>query len=114
MTRKDPDPVTRWATEHYGFHDDPAPQAATEALPVSPSPAAAGQSPAGQGAGVRRRELLTWGGGLLSLAVVVGIGVVAVADESGDAAPEAGVPIVITRVDGGADPQARHLHGGHR
>jgi hypothetical protein len=114
MTRNDPDPVTRWATEHYGFHDDPARGAATEASPVSPSPAAAGQSPAGQGAGVRRRGLLTWGGGLLSLALLVGMGAVAVADDGGDAAPESGVHIVIDRVDGGADPQVRHPHGDHR
>lgn len=79
-TNSGPDPVNRWATEHYGFADDePDPGAGTThpspsirhplAAPTSPTPAA----PLGR----RRRALVA--AGVLVASLVAGFGGVAVA-----------------------------------
>jgi hypothetical protein len=71
------DAVNRWATEHYGFDDEPGAAAVSEtsAMPPSSRPGARIAS------GPRHRLLL--GAGVLALLVAGGAGGAAVADAAG-------------------------------
>jgi acyl dehydratase len=84
MTNDDAGPANRWATEHYGFADEPAHRdapAADAAVKVTgETPSEGGRPRSGRRAGLIAS-------GVLSLALVAGIGGAAVA--AGDA-PGAG------------------------
>jgi hypothetical protein len=114
MTSNHPDPVTRWATEHYGFPDEPTAEANAENSHFTSPPSAAVQAAAGPGTGARGRVPLRWAGGLLSLALVVGVGAFAVAADGSDTGSASGASIVVTRLDADAGPRAGHPHGDHR
>jgi hypothetical protein len=109
------DPVNRWATEHYGFEDtdtsppeSPAPPEAAHSSAALSTPAAEGHTVAGSApASGRRTGFLV--GGVVSLALVVGLGGVAVAaaDDGGRGGPDNGRGRVVqlddgSRGDGGA------------
>lgn len=84
MTNDDAGPANRWATEHYGFADEPADRdaPATDAAvrATRPTPSGCGRPRSG-----RRAALIA--SGVLSLTLVAGIGGAAVAAGS---APGAG------------------------
>lgn len=88
-TNDNPDPVNRWATEHYGFEDGLAaqdagrPGSASSTTPTRPPGDAVPRSG-------RRKALMA--AGVLSLALTMGIGGVAVADD-GDNAGRGGGPV---------------------
>jgi hypothetical protein len=79
MTNAGPDPVNRWATEHYGFEDDAADQDAT----TTPTPPSRTASTPTAPPGRRRNALVA--AGVLVASLVAGFGGVAVAaDAPGD------------------------------
>jgi hypothetical protein len=105
------DPVNRWATEHYGFEDPESDQPEGQTAPQAhePSPAAQQAAPvpadqpvaAAAPAAGRRTGLLV--GGIVSLALVVGLGGVAVAaaDDGGRGGPPDGDRGRVVQVDDG-------------
>ena len=75
-TNAGPDPVNRWATEHYGFEDDAAEQD-TPTTATGP----AGTSPAPH-VSLRRRRSALVAAGVLAASLVAGFGGVAVAADA--------------------------------
>jgi hypothetical protein len=84
MTSNDnSDPVNRWATEHYGFQDEPAAQVVATA--GSPVPSSGPVRPrAGDAPVPGRRRTTCIAAGVLSLALIAGIGGVATASVADD------------------------------
>jgi hypothetical protein len=83
-TEHNPDPVNRWATEHYGFEDEPVAQdAAAAGSPIPASSPAVARPWADEVPGRGRRTSLIAAAGVLSLALVAGIGGFAVAEDGG-------------------------------
>jgi hypothetical protein len=76
-----PDPVNRWATEHYGFDDEPTP----------PAPAAHTEAPrapaAERSAHPRRRSALVGGAVVGVLASAAGLGAISMAGNAADGGP---------------------------
>jgi hypothetical protein len=111
-TNGTPDPVNRWATEHYGFQDDASPDA-FESRPAPPtgSPLAAAGAP-----GLGRKAVLAAAGGILGFVVIAGIGGVATADVGGDGArPDGGRDGITARFDGDGRAGGQGVTGGgHR
>jgi hypothetical protein len=113
------DPVNRWATEHYGFEEDfadaaPAPSATRETR----APVARARRPrAGIVPRARRRSALI-ASGVLSLAMIAGIGVVtiAAADEAGGpgGGPPGGVRSAVVQFDGDVGGHAGNPGRGDR
>src|SRR3954447_16650550 len=80
MTGNEPESVNRWATEHYGFVDEPASvetAAADPAAPVARATRSRGDEPRPR----RRTGLIA--SAVLSLGLVAGIGGAAVASDAG-------------------------------
>jgi hypothetical protein len=77
-----PDPVNKWATEHYGFEDDAPDPDHGAVAPSSPPVAATAQQPVNGAPRPHRRTVLL-ATGALSLALIAGIGGAAVAAGSG-------------------------------
>jgi hypothetical protein len=94
MIGNEPESANRWATEHYGFVDDPA---SVEAADVT-TPAAAGATPSAHGGPRSRRRTGLIASAVLSLALVAGIAGAAVASDAG---PDGGRQAT-TQLDGGA------------
>ena len=102
-THPNPDPVNRWATEHYGFQDEPGAQdAAASASPIPATSPTAARPRADVAPGRGRRTSLVAAAGVLSLALVAGIGGFAVANDGG---PGGGGP------GGGTDGSALRFDG---
>src|SRR3954447_5407647 len=99
-----PDPVNRWATEHYGFEKDAASDQAGGALPPDVRHLSAGVGP-----GVGRRTVLFAAGSVLGMALIGGISGIAVADDGDRGGPGAGPAGggrdgAVTRSDGEGRP----------
>jgi hypothetical protein len=95
-----PDPVNRWATEHYGFEDDAAEQD-TPTTTTGP----AGTSPTPEVPPRRRRSALV-AAGVLAASLVAGFGGVAVAADApgnGSVDDRGAGRGVIVRFDRGGD-----------
>jgi hypothetical protein len=111
-----PDPVNRWAIEHYGFQDAPeAPDAAASGSPIPALPTAAARPRAGTVRGRGRRASLIAAAGVLSLALVGGIGGFAVAEGGGPGdRPGGGRNQVAVRFDGAGDGRTGNPGAGRR
>jgi hypothetical protein len=103
MTPQEPESANRWATEHYGFEDagNHAGRALEAAAPSGSS------SPRNDARRSRRRTTTLIASAVLSVAVVAGIGGVAVASDDGPVGGHDG----ITHVDRAGDHGGR---GGRR
>lgn len=110
MTGNEPESANRWATEHYGFVDEPA-NGDTGAADVAPP--ASRPTPAAHGERHTRRRAGLIASAVLSLALVAGIGGAAVASDDG---PDGGGHVIM-QLDGGpgdGDGGHRGGGGGHR
>src|ERR1700712_2180470 len=96
MTSNKPESANRWATEHYGFLDDP-PSVETAAADLA-VPAHGRTSSRHVGPRSRRRTGLI-ASAVLSIGLVLGIGGIAVASDDGPDGGRHG----ITQLDGGGD-----------
>jgi hypothetical protein len=76
-----PDPVNRWATEHYGFEDEPNPP------PPAPSAAAPRPRAPMRSSHPRRRSAWLAGGVLSVLLGAVGVGGITMAANAADPGP---------------------------
>jgi hypothetical protein len=89
-----PDPVNRWATEHYGFDDEPAVPTAAAVPPPVERPRANRR--------LHRRVLLA---GVLGLTLTGAVGGAAVAADQGDGGPGARDGLVhLDRTGGNGGP----------
>src|SRR3954447_1183048 len=95
MIGNEPESANRWATEHYGFVDDPARVETGAADPAAP---AAGPTASPHGGARSRRRTGLIASAVLSLALVTGIGGAAVASDAG---PDGGRHAT-SQLDGGA------------
>src|SRR4051812_37690883 len=86
-----PDPVNKWATEHYGFEDDAPDPGDSAVAPTSPQ--VAGTAQQHDKAPRPRRRTVLIAAGALSLALLAGIGGAAVAAESGPDGPGGGTGV---------------------
>src|SRR3954447_7715755 len=109
MTGNEPESANRWATEHYGFVQDPVRgDAGAEGLPA-PS---ARPTPSSHGGSRPSRRTGLIASAVLSLALVAGIGGAAVGSDAGPDGGRHGT----TRLDGGAgrgDLAPRGHRGAH-
>jgi hypothetical protein len=112
-----PDPVNRWATEHYGFEDAPTPQAPP--LRSRSGAHAAPRPRTGPGSSRPRRRSTLLAGGVLSVLLgAAGFGGFTMAANAADAGPDGvgrGATVTNTKQgdrfdDGG--PDAGGIRGG--